>query len=62
MADRTNEEHDFELVDEFVRSPAGILLERIDPMPGKAKRPDFRVLSPHGRSDMQGLAAYCEVK
>lgn len=62
MADRTDEEHDFDLVDEFIRSPAGILLKRIMPVPGKGKRPDFEVLSPHGRADFGGLAAYMEVK
>jgi hypothetical protein len=45
-----------------VRSPSGIILERIDPVPGQARRPDFRVLSPHGRADLGGLAANIEVK
>src|SRR5262249_1726210 len=62
MTNRTDEEHDFDLVDEYIRSPAGILLERIKPVPGKAKRPDFEVLSPHGRADLGDLAAYLEFK
>ncbi len=56
MIDRTNEPADIALAEELLFGPCGLTIDPIPREPGRAKTPDFKIIS------WRGFGGFCELK